>query len=114
MRAGHTPICPHTTSHAIGGARLARQVVREHRGRAWIGARVITLSLSGFVATLQPHGYRPDHWDAIGALVRPGGTAVITYAPRGRRAAGPPGGRAAPMLAGNRPYERPTHDRGAP
>ncbi|MEU7727585.1 hypothetical protein AB0B78_20455 [Streptomyces sp. NPDC040724] len=67
----------------MGGARLVRQVVREHRGRAWIGARVITLGLYGFVATLQPPGYRPDRWDVIGALVRPGGTAVIMYAPRG-------------------------------
>ncbi|MBE1532681.1 YnfA family protein [Actinomadura algeriensis] len=93
----------------IGGAWLVWQGVREHRGRAWIGAGVIALGAYGFVATLQPDahfgrvlaayggifvagsivwgvvadGYRPDRFDVIGALVCLAGMAVIMYAPRG-------------------------------
>lgn len=92
----------------IGGAWLVWQGVREHRGWLWIGAGVIALGLYGFFATLQPDasfgrilaayggvfvagslvwgmvvdGFRPDRWDAIGALVCLAGVAVIMYAPR--------------------------------
>lgn len=92
----------------IGGAWLVWQGVREHRGWAWIGAGVIALGLYGFVATLQSDaqfgrilaayggvfvagsllwgmaldGYRPDHYDIIGALLCLTGVAVIMYSPR--------------------------------
>ncbi len=92
----------------IGGAWLVWQGVREHRGWAWIGAGVIALGLSGFVATLQPDahfgrilaayggvfvvgsllggvvadGFEPDRWDVTGALLCLAGVAVIMYAPR--------------------------------
>jgi small multidrug resistance family-3 protein len=93
----------------IGGAWLVWQGVREHRGLTWIGGGVLALGLYGFVATLQTEvhfgrvlaayggvfvagslawgmvmdGFRPDRWDAIGALVCLAGVAVIMYAPRG-------------------------------
>jgi small multidrug resistance family-3 protein len=92
----------------IGGAWLVWQGVREHRGWIWIGAGVIALGAYGFVATLQPDahfgrilaayggvfvagsllwgvaldGFRPDHWDVIGALICLVGVVVIMYAPR--------------------------------
>ena len=92
----------------IGGAWLVWQGVREHRGWIWIGAGVIALGAYGFVATLQPDahfgrilaayggvfvagsllwgvafdGFRPDHWDIIGALICLVGVVVIMYAPR--------------------------------
>ncbi|MBQ0987001.1 YnfA family protein [Streptomyces sp. F63] len=94
----------------IGGAWLVRQGVREHRGRARIGAGAIALGLYGVAATLLrsdesfgrilaayggvlvagsvvwgvvADGYRPDRWDVIGALVCLAGTAVIMCAPHG-------------------------------
>jgi small multidrug resistance family-3 protein len=93
----------------IGGAWLVWQGVREHRGWAWVGLGVIALGAYGFVATMQPEaqfgrilaayggvfvagsllwgvafdGFRPDRWDATGALVCILGVAVIMYAPRG-------------------------------
>ncbi|MBO0876191.1 MAG: YnfA family protein [Pseudonocardia sp.] len=92
----------------IGGAWLVWQGVREHRGLLWIGAGVLALGGYGFVATLQPDphfgrilaayggvfvagslawgmvvdGYRPDRFDAIGAVICLLGVAVIMYAPR--------------------------------
>lgn len=92
----------------IGGAWLVWQGVREHRGRAWIGAGVIALGLYGLVATAQPSsefgrilaayggifvvgsllwgmavdGFRPDRFDVIGAAICLVGVAVIMYAPR--------------------------------
>jgi small multidrug resistance family-3 protein len=92
----------------IGGAWLVWQGVREHRGWPWIGLGVVALALYGFVATLQPEanfgrilaayggifvagslawgmvadGFRPDRYDAIGALICLVGVAVIMYAPR--------------------------------
>lgn len=92
----------------IGGAWLVWQGVREHRGGLWIGGGVIALGLYGLVATLQPDpnfgrilaGYggifvvgslawgmvadrfRPDRWDAIGALICVVGVAVLMYGPR--------------------------------
>jgi small multidrug resistance family-3 protein len=92
----------------IGGAWLVWQGVREHRGWIWIGAGVIALGAYGFVATRQPDahfgrilaayggvfvagsllwgvaldGFRPDHWDIIGALICLVGVVVIMYAPR--------------------------------
>jgi small multidrug resistance family-3 protein len=92
----------------IGGAWLVWQGVREHRGGLWIGGGVIALGLYGLVATLQPdpnfgrilaaYGgifvvgslawgmvvdrFRPDRWDAIGALICVVGGAVIMYGPR--------------------------------
>ncbi|WP_329118955.1 YnfA family protein [Streptomyces sp. NBC_01465] len=94
----------------IGGAWLIWQGVREHKGWLWIIAGALSLSLYGFVATLQPtgdfgrilaayggvfvagslawgaiaDGYRPDRWDITGALICLAGMAVIMYAPRGR------------------------------
>src|SRR5215467_9415678 len=79
----------------IGGAWLVWQGVREHRGWLWVSAGAIALGAYGFVATLQtdPHfgrilaayggvfvagslacgmaldGFRPDHWDIVGALI---------------------------------------------
>jgi small multidrug resistance family-3 protein len=73
-----------------------------------VGAGVIALGLYGFVATLQPDahfgrilaayggvfvagslawgmvfdGFRPDHYDVVGALVCLAGVAVIMYSPR--------------------------------
>lgn len=93
----------------IGGAWLAWQGVREHRGWAWMGAGVIALGMYGFVATLQPDAnfgrilaayggvfvagsllwgvvfdkFRPDRWDLTGAALCLFGVAVIMYAPRG-------------------------------
>lgn len=93
----------------IGGAWLVWQGIREHKGWIWVGAGVIALGLYGVVATWQhddnfgrilaayggifvagsiawgmvADGYRPDRWDAIGALVCLAGMAVIMYAPRG-------------------------------
>jgi small multidrug resistance family-3 protein len=95
----------------IGGAWLVWQGIREHKGWIWIGAGVIAIGLYGVVATRQhddnfgrilaayggifvggsiawgrvADGYRPDRWDAIGALVCLAGMAVIMYAPRGNR-----------------------------
>ncbi|MDW6065946.1 YnfA family protein [Streptomyces sp. FXJ1.4098] len=92
----------------IGGAWLVRQGVCEHKGWIWIGAGVIALGLYGVVATFQSDdnfgrtlaayggifvagsivwgmvadGYRPDRFDAIGALICLAGMAVIMYAPR--------------------------------
>jgi small multidrug resistance family-3 protein len=92
----------------IGGAWLVWQGVREQRGLLWVGAGVIALGLYGFVATLQPDahfgrilaayggvfvagslawgmvfdGFRPDHYDVVGALVCLAGVAVIMYSPR--------------------------------
>lgn len=92
----------------IGGAWLVWQGVREHRGWAWIGAGIVSLSVYGFVATLQSDahfgrilaayggvfvagslawgvvadGYRPDRADIIGAVICLIGVAVIMYGPR--------------------------------
>lgn len=92
----------------IGGAWLVWQGLREHRGLVWVGGGVVALGLYGVVATLQPDaefgrilaayggvfvagslvwgmvvdGFRPDRWDALGALVCLVGVAVIMYAPR--------------------------------
>jgi small multidrug resistance family-3 protein len=92
----------------ISGAWLVWQGVREHRGWLWVGAGVIALGAYGFVATLQtdPHfgrilaayggvfvagslawgvaldGFRPDHWDVVGAIICLVGVAVIMYMPR--------------------------------
>jgi small multidrug resistance family-3 protein len=92
----------------IGGAWLIWQGVREHRGALWIGAGLVALGAYGFVATLQPDahfgrilaayggvfvagslvwgmvadGFRPDRWDALGAVICLVGVAVIMYAPR--------------------------------
>ena len=92
----------------IGGAWLAWQGVREHRGLLWIGAGVVALGHYGFVATLQGEahfgrilaayggvfvagsllwgvvvdGFRPDRFDVVGAAVCLAGVAVIMYAPR--------------------------------
>jgi small multidrug resistance family-3 protein len=92
----------------IGGAWLVWQGMREHKGWVWIGAGVIALGLYGFVATLQPDarfgrilaayggvfvagsliwgmvadGFRPDRWDATGAIICLVGVAIIVYAPR--------------------------------
>ncbi|PRW63069.1 YnfA family protein [Actinopolyspora mortivallis] len=94
----------------IGGAWMVWQAVREQQGWLWAGLGVLALGLYGFVATLQPEahfgrilaayggvfvagsltwgvvldGYRPDHYDVIGALVCLVGVAVIMYAPRRR------------------------------
>lgn len=93
----------------IGGAWLVWQGVREHRGWLWIGSGVTALGVYGFAATFQPDahfgrvlaayggvfvagslawgtvadGYRPDRWDATGALICLTGMAVIMWAPRG-------------------------------
>jgi small multidrug resistance family-3 protein len=93
----------------IGGAWLIWQGIREHRGWLRVGLGVLALGAYGFVATLQPDsqfgrilaayggvfvagslawgmafdGFRPDRWDAIGALVCLVGVSVIMYAPRG-------------------------------
>jgi small multidrug resistance family-3 protein len=92
----------------IGGAWLVWQGTREHRGVLFVGAGVLALGLYGFAATLQPDphfgrilaayggvfvagslvwgmavdGFRPDRWDALGALICLIGVAVIMYAPR--------------------------------
>lgn len=92
----------------IGGAWLMWQGIREHRGWLWIGAGIAALGLYGAVATLQPDanfgrilaayggvfiagsliwamvadGFRPDRWDALGALIALVGVGVIMYAPR--------------------------------
>ncbi|MDQ3728439.1 MAG: YnfA family protein [Actinomycetota bacterium] len=92
----------------IGGAWLVWQSVREGRGWALALLGGLALFLYGFVATLQsdPHfgrilaayggifvagsllwgvafdGFRPDHYDMIGASICLVGVAVIMYAPR--------------------------------
>ncbi len=92
----------------IGGAWLVWQGVREHKGGLWIGGGVIALGLYGLVATLQPDAnfgrilaayggifvvgslawgmvvdkFKPDRWDAIGALICVVGVALIMYGPR--------------------------------
>jgi small multidrug resistance family-3 protein len=92
----------------IGGAWLVWQGVREHRGLALVGAGIVALGLSGFVATSQPDppfgrilaayggvfvagslawgvlvdGFRPDRYDLVGAVLCLAGVAVIMYAPR--------------------------------
>ena len=79
----------------IGGAWLVWQGVREDRGVAWIGARIVALAGYGFVATLQEDahfgrilaayggifvagslvwgvvadGFRPDRYDLLGAAI---------------------------------------------
>ena len=91
----------------IGGSWLVWQGVRDQRGLLWIGAGVASLSLYGFVATLQPDasfgrvlaayggvfivgsmswgilfdGFRPDRWDITGALVCLLGAGIIVFAP---------------------------------
>ena len=93
----------------IGGAWLVWHSVRESRGWLWAGAGVVALGLYGFVAAFQSDpnfgrilaayggvfvagsllwgvvldGFRPDHWDVIGALVCLAGVGVIMFAPRG-------------------------------
>ena len=93
----------------IGGAWLVWQGLREHRGWLWVGLGMVALALYGVVTTLQPDaafgrvlaayggvfvvgsllwavvadGFRPDRWDAAGALVCLAGVALIMYAPRG-------------------------------
>ncbi|MCT9931933.1 YnfA family protein [Planotetraspora sp. A-T 1434] len=93
----------------IGGAWLVWQGVREQRGLLWAGAGFVILGLYGLVATFQPDGnfgrilaayggvfvagslvwgmvvdgFRPDRWDAIGAIVCILGVLIIMYAPRG-------------------------------
>src|SRR5688572_12740729 len=93
----------------IGGAWLIWQSVREQRP-AWFAALgVVALGAYGFVAAFQPEAnfgrvlaayggvfvagslgwaivvdrFRPDRYDAIGALICLVGVAVIMYAPRG-------------------------------
>ena len=92
----------------IGGAWLIWQGVRERRGWAWIGARIIALGVYGFVATLQPDanfgrilaayggvfvagslawgmvadGFKPDRYDIIGALICLVGVSIIMCSPR--------------------------------
>jgi small multidrug resistance family-3 protein len=92
----------------IGGAWLIWQGLREHRGVLFIGAGVAALGAYGFVATFQPDphfgrilaayggvfvagslvwgmvvdGFRPDRFDALGALCCLLGVAIIMYAPR--------------------------------
>jgi small multidrug resistance family-3 protein len=93
----------------IGGAWLVWQGLREHRGWLWVGLGMVALALYGVVTTLQPDaafgrvlaayggvfvvgsllwavvadGFRPDRWDAAGALVCLAGVALVMYAPRG-------------------------------
>ena len=92
----------------IGGAWLVWQGIRESRGWVWVGAGFLALSLYGVVATFQhdPNfgrilaayggvfvagslawgmaidGFRPDRYDAAGALLCLAGVAVIMYSPR--------------------------------
>jgi small multidrug resistance family-3 protein len=92
----------------IGGAWLVWQGIREHRGLAFVGTGILALGIYGFVATLQPDphfgrilaayggvfvvgslawgmlvdGFRPDHYDLVGAALCLAGVAVIMYAPR--------------------------------
>ena len=92
----------------IGGAWLIWQAVREHKHLWYAGAGVVALGAYGFVAAFQPDpnfgrilaayggvfvagslawgmtfdGFRPDRYDAAGALVCLVGVAVIMYAPR--------------------------------
>ncbi|MCW2690717.1 MAG: hypothetical protein JWR37_5607 [Mycobacterium sp.] len=92
----------------IGGAWLAWQGLREHRGWLWVVAGVVALGAYGCVAAWQPDanfgrvlaayggvfivgslawamvadGFRPDHWDAAGAAICLLGVALIMYAPR--------------------------------
>lgn len=94
----------------IGGSWLVWQGVRDHRGLLWIGAGLVSLSLYGFVATLQPDnsfgrilaayggvfvvgslawgavldGFRPDRWDLLGALICLVGVGVIMFGPHQR------------------------------
>jgi small multidrug resistance family-3 protein len=82
--------------------------VRDHRGGLWAGLGVLALGAYGFVATMQPEahfgrilaayggvfvagsliwgmafdGFRPDRWDAIGALICLVGVSTIMYVPR--------------------------------
>jgi small multidrug resistance family-3 protein len=93
----------------IGGSWLVWQGVREQRGWLWALGGALALVAYGFVTTLQPYahfgrvlaayggvfiagslawavllnGYRPDRYDAIGALICLAGAGVIIYAPRG-------------------------------
>jgi small multidrug resistance family-3 protein len=92
----------------IGGAWLAWQGLREHRGWLWVVAGVVALGAYGCVAAWQPDanfgrvlaayggvfivgslawamvadGFRPDRWDAAGAAICLLGVALIMYAPR--------------------------------
>ena len=93
----------------IGGAWLVWQGVREHKGWHWVILGMVSLSVYGFIATLQPDahfgrilaayggvfvagslawgyvadGFRPTRFDIIGALICLTGVAVIMYVPRG-------------------------------
>jgi small multidrug resistance family-3 protein len=92
----------------IGGAWLVWQGIRDHRGWLWVGAGVLALGAYGFVAAFQPDahfgrvlaayggvfivgslswgmvadGFRPDRWDALGAVICRLGVGLIMYAPR--------------------------------
>lgn len=95
-------------SAEIGGAWLVWQGTREDRGVAFIGAGIAALAAYGFVATLQDDnnfgrilaayggifvagslawgmvadGFRPDHFDIIGAVICLVGVGLIMFAPR--------------------------------
>ena len=92
----------------IGGAWLVWQGVREQRGVVFVGLGIMALAAYGFVATFQPDshfgrilaayggifvagslawgvvvdGFRPDHWDLLGAAICLIGVAVLMYGPR--------------------------------
>ena len=93
----------------IGGAWLVWQGVRERSSVVFIGVGFLVLALYGFLHALQPisefgrvlaayggvfivasmlwgvvmDGFRPDHFDLLGAGLCLVGIAVIMYAPRG-------------------------------
>ena len=93
----------------IGGAWLVWQGVREHRGIGWIGAGIAALAAYGFIASFQDDpnfgrilaayggifvagslawgviidGFKPDHFDLIGAAICLAGVGLIMYGPRG-------------------------------
>jgi small multidrug resistance family-3 protein len=92
----------------IGGAYLVWIGLRDHKGALLVVLGVLALGIYGVVATLQPSneygrvlaayggvfivgsiawgaafdGFRPDHYDLIGAAICLVGIGVIMYAPR--------------------------------
>ena len=80
----------------LGGTWLVWQGIRGNRGWLWAGGGFLALAFYGLIVTFQGEssfgrlvwgivadGYRPDHWDLIGAGICVAGAGVIMFAPRG-------------------------------
>ena len=93
----------------LGGTWLVWQGIRGNRSWLWAGGGFLVLALYGLIVTFQGEssfgrimaaygglfiagalvwgmvadGYRPDHWDLIGAGICLAGAGGIMFAPRG-------------------------------